>query len=114
MQSISPEPTPMRAGRTSESASPQQTDKQVHPHGHERDSPQNGTGQPGDKQLEGPQNAQLVLQKTAPPEIQVGRPAVLRTTVTMAAPRRPPMSKSTTRFPWHAALGHGAAGLARP
>jgi uncharacterized repeat protein (TIGR01451 family) len=41
----------------------------------------NGTGQPGDKQLEGPQNAQVVLQKMAPPEIQVGRPAVLRTII---------------------------------
>jgi len=47
---------------------------------------QSGTGQPGDKQLEGPQNARLVLQKMAPPEIQVGRPAVLRTVVCNAGP----------------------------
>ena len=42
---------------------------------------ESGTGAPGGKQLEGPQNAQIVLQKIAPPEIQVGRPAVLRTVV---------------------------------
>ncbi|MEI8372200.1 MAG: hypothetical protein WCJ35_05100 [Planctomycetota bacterium] len=40
-----------------------------------------GTGQPGNKQLEGPQSPQIVLQKIAPPEIQVGRPAVLRVVV---------------------------------
>lgn len=49
----------------------------------EQDASQNpsGTGQPGDKRLEGPQNARIVLQKIVPPEIQVGRPAVLRTVV---------------------------------
>ncbi len=41
----------------------------------------NGTGQPGNKQLEGPQSPQIVVQKIAPPEIQVGRPAVLRVVV---------------------------------
>jgi uncharacterized repeat protein (TIGR01451 family) len=41
----------------------------------------NGTGQPGAKQLEGPQSPQVVLQKISPAEIQVGRPAVLRTVV---------------------------------
>ncbi len=82
VQSFSPEPTPMRTGRTSEFGS-RQPDGQVNPrfNAHEQDSAQNGTGQPGDKQLEGPQNAQIVLQKMAPPEIQVGRPAVLRTVV---------------------------------
>ena len=40
-----------------------------------------GTGQPGSKQLEGPQSPQVVVQKIAPPEIQVGRPAVLRVIV---------------------------------
>ena len=40
-----------------------------------------GAGQPGEKRLEGPQNARVVLQKVVPPEIQVGRPAVLRTVV---------------------------------
>jgi uncharacterized repeat protein (TIGR01451 family) len=77
VQSFSPEPTPMQAGRTSEPIS-QQPDGL---NGREPDSRQCGTGQPGDKQLEGPQNAQIVLQKMAPPEIQVGRPAVLRTIV---------------------------------
>jgi uncharacterized repeat protein (TIGR01451 family) len=40
-----------------------------------------GTGQPGNRQLEGPQSPQVVVQKIAPPEIQVGRPAVLRVVV---------------------------------
>ena len=41
----------------------------------------NGTGQPGSKQLEGPQSPQVVIQKMVPAEIQVGRPAVLRVVV---------------------------------
>jgi uncharacterized repeat protein (TIGR01451 family) len=41
----------------------------------------NGTGQPGSKQLEGLQSPTVVLQKIAPPEIQVGRPAVLQVIV---------------------------------
>jgi uncharacterized repeat protein (TIGR01451 family) len=45
-----------------------------------------GTGQPGDKRLEGPQNARVTLEKIVPPEIQVGRPAVLRTVVRNAGP----------------------------
>ena len=40
-----------------------------------------GTGQPGEKRLEGSQSPQIVIQKIAPPEIQVGRPAVLRVIV---------------------------------
>jgi uncharacterized repeat protein (TIGR01451 family) len=34
-----------------------------------------GTGTPGGKELEGPQTPQLTIQKTAPEEIQVGKPA---------------------------------------
>ncbi|MCS7303986.1 MAG: hypothetical protein NZ602_02615 [Thermoguttaceae bacterium] len=34
-----------------------------------------GKGQPGDKQLEGPQTAQVTIQKLAPQEVQMGRPA---------------------------------------
>ena len=45
-----------------------------------------GVGQPGDKQREGPQNARVTLEKIVPPEIQVGRPAVLRTVVRNAGP----------------------------
>ena len=41
----------------------------------------NGTGQPGSKQLEGLQSPTVVLQKIAPAEIQVGRPAVLQVMV---------------------------------
>jgi uncharacterized repeat protein (TIGR01451 family) len=41
-----------------------------------------GTGQPAaDKQLEGPQSPQLSIQKFAPAEIQVGKPAVFRVEV---------------------------------
>lgn len=40
-----------------------------------------GTGQPGSKQLEGPQTPQLTIQKIAPAEIQVGKPATFRVTV---------------------------------
>lgn len=34
-----------------------------------------GTGRPGERTLEGPQNSHLVIQKFAPAEIQVGKPA---------------------------------------
>ena len=40
-----------------------------------------GTGQPGNKQLEGAQSPQLMIQKTAPKEVQVGKPASFRVTV---------------------------------
>jgi uncharacterized repeat protein (TIGR01451 family) len=45
------------------------------------DASSDGVGQPGDKHLEGPQTPQVTIQKFAPPEIQVGRPAVFRVTV---------------------------------
>jgi uncharacterized repeat protein (TIGR01451 family) len=37
-----------------------------------------GTGKPGSPQLEGPQTPQLTLQKSAPPEVQVGKPATFQ------------------------------------
>ncbi len=37
-----------------------------------------GTGKPGAKHIDGPQAPQLTIQKTAPPEIQVGRPATFQ------------------------------------
>jgi uncharacterized repeat protein (TIGR01451 family) len=40
-----------------------------------------GTGQPGGKQLEGPQSPQVTIQKFTPQEIQVGKPAVFKITV---------------------------------
>ena len=40
-----------------------------------------GTGRPGESALEGPQKPALVIQKTAPPEIQVGKPAKFRVQV---------------------------------
>src|SRR5208282_5185195 len=40
-----------------------------------------GTGQPGNKQLEGPQRPQIAIQKIAPPQIQIGRPAVFQVVV---------------------------------
>ncbi len=45
-----------------------------------------GSGQPGDKQLEGPQSPQVSVQKIAPPEVQVGRPAVFRLVVRNTGP----------------------------
>jgi len=40
-----------------------------------------GTGQPGGKQLDGPQSPQLTIEKTCPREVQVGKPATFRITV---------------------------------
>jgi uncharacterized repeat protein (TIGR01451 family) len=40
-----------------------------------------GDGQPGQKQLEGPQTPQLTIQKVAPDAVQVGVPATFRITV---------------------------------
>lgn len=40
-----------------------------------------GTGQPGNQQLEGVQNPQVTIQKSAPKEVQVGKPASFRITV---------------------------------
>ena len=40
-----------------------------------------GSGQPGDPRLEGVQSPQLTIQKSAPKEIQVGKPATFRVTV---------------------------------
>ena len=40
-----------------------------------------GVGQPGDPQLEGVQSPQLTIQKFAPKEVQVGKPATFRVTV---------------------------------
>lgn len=37
-----------------------------------------GTGTPGGKQLEGAQSPQVTVEKTAPPEIQVGKPATFK------------------------------------
>jgi uncharacterized repeat protein (TIGR01451 family) len=37
-----------------------------------------GTGKPGAKHIDGPQAPQVTIQKTAPPEIQVGRPATFQ------------------------------------
>ena len=40
-----------------------------------------GTGQPGGRHLEGPQSPQLTIEKVAPREVQVGKPATFRITV---------------------------------
>jgi uncharacterized repeat protein (TIGR01451 family) len=53
---------------------------QLNPVG-ESNSAAEGMGQPGGKQLEGPQSPQVMIQKAAPPEVQVGRPAVFKTIV---------------------------------
>ena len=45
-----------------------------------------GTGQPGPKQLEGAQTPQVTIQKFAPAEIQVGKPAVFKIAVRNTGP----------------------------
>jgi uncharacterized repeat protein (TIGR01451 family) len=40
-----------------------------------------GMGRPGDKKLEGPQSPSVTIEKIAPPEIQVGKPAKLQIVV---------------------------------
>jgi uncharacterized repeat protein (TIGR01451 family) len=40
-----------------------------------------GTGRPGDEKLDGPQTPTITLEKTAPAEIQVGKPATFRIAV---------------------------------
>ena len=40
-----------------------------------------GTGRPGNKSLEGPQSPQLIVQKSAPGQIQVGKPAKFQVSV---------------------------------
>jgi uncharacterized repeat protein (TIGR01451 family) len=45
-----------------------------------------GTGQPGPKQLEGAQTPQVTIQKFAPGEIQVGKPAVFKIAVRNTGP----------------------------
>lgn len=45
-----------------------------------------GNGQPGRKQLEGPQAPQVVIQKFAPPAVQVGKPALYRIAVKNIGP----------------------------
>ncbi len=75
---VSPEPAAQRQGGFGgPSYDSREQDAAQHP---------TGTGQPGDKRLEGPQNARVTLEKIVPPEIQVGRPAVLRTVVRNAGP----------------------------
>jgi uncharacterized repeat protein (TIGR01451 family) len=52
----------------------------------ETNSAAEGMGQPGGKQLEGPQSPQVMIQKVAPPEVQVGRPAMFKTIVRNTGP----------------------------
>ncbi len=40
-----------------------------------------GVGEPGDELLEGPQSPQVIIQKSAPSEIQVGKPAIFEIVV---------------------------------
>lgn len=50
--------------------------------------PSEGGGQPGEKELEGPQSAQLVIEKKAPKEMQVGQPAAIEIVVRNTGTRR--------------------------
>ena len=58
-----------------------------------------GTGQPGSQQLEGVQTPQLTIQKLAPKEIQVGKPAKFRVTVRNTGQFPPAKSRSATWCP---------------
>lgn len=49
-------------------------DREPNPRHAETDA--QGSGVPGARELEGPQTPQIVVQKIAPPEVQVGKPAV--------------------------------------
>ena len=46
-----------------------------------REAVPEGTGVPGPKNIEGPQNAQLLLEKISPKEVQIEQPAVLKTVI---------------------------------
>ena len=74
-----------------------------------------GSGQPGDPRLEGVQSPQLTIQKSAPKEIQVGKPATFRVTVrntgSIARLRSRGLRPGSQG---NAAAGHHAAGEARP
>lgn len=49
-------------------------------------SPGEGTGQPGSRLLEGPQSPHITVQKFAPEQVQVGKPAKFRLTVGNTGP----------------------------
>lgn len=60
--------------------------EQANPLAEEPSRAREGTGKPGSPQLEGPQSPQLVIQKTAPAEVQVGKPAVFQIRVRNVGP----------------------------
>jgi uncharacterized repeat protein (TIGR01451 family) len=75
---------PMPIGRESLNAGPSARDDQFNNNTGSlaaTSSEGEGTGRPGAPQLEGAQSPQLMIQKTAPKEVQVGKPAIFRITV---------------------------------
>ncbi|HEY1598895.1 MAG TPA: hypothetical protein VGG64_04790 [Pirellulales bacterium] len=55
---------------------PRDSDAFASPRQTQTDAPSEGAGRPGGKHLEGQQTPHLTVEKIAPPEIQVGKPAV--------------------------------------
>ena len=93
--SARPEPAPFRPDPFAAPASPMRPDRPdrnapggLPGNGFATEVPMEteGTGQPGDQQLEGVQSPQLTIQKSGPKEIQVGKPAAFRVTVRNTGP----------------------------
>ncbi len=90
--SARPEPAPFRPDPFAAPASPMRPDRSapgaLPGNGFATEVPMEteGTGQPGDQQLEGVQSPQLTIQKSGPKEIQVGKPAAFRVTVRNTGP----------------------------
>lgn len=59
-----------------------------------------GTARPGDASLEGPQTAQVTLQKILPGEIQVGKPAVFKIIVRNSGALTVPKVEVRDPIPW--------------
>lgn len=59
-----------------------------------------GTARPGDASLEGPQTAQVTLQKMLPGEIQVGKPAVFKIIVRNSGALTVPKVEIRDPIPW--------------
>lgn len=59
-----------------------------------------GTARPGDASLEGPQTAQVTLQKILPAEIQVGKPAVFKILIRNSGALTVPKLEVRDPIPW--------------
>ena len=71
-----PAPRELPPAVSSQTATPQNTPSVVGSNGSPATVAMSGAGRPGEKALEGTQTPTLIIEKFAPPEIQVGKPAV--------------------------------------